>query len=73
MKKKAENKHETPGEMMKRISIKVDDDIILDERKEAGKRISDSSPFKKLLATFTKDGRPILTSVERKAEEDKTV
>jgi len=67
MKKKTENKHETPEQMMKRISIQVDDDIILDERKEAGKHISDSSPFKKLLATFTKDGQPILTSEEKKA------
>lgn len=73
MTRKIENKHETSAEMMKRISVQVDDDIILDERKKAGKNISDSSPFKKLLATFTKDGQPILTSEERKAKEDKTV
>ena len=73
MTRKIENKHETSAEMMKRISVQVDDDIILDERKKAGKNISDSSPFKKLLATFTKDGQPILTSEERKTKEDKTV
>jgi len=63
MQKIAERKHETPAEMMQRINIEIEDEIILEKRARAAAKFPDS-PFKGLLRIFN-NGVPEETSKEK--------
>lgn len=53
-------------EIAEEFAEEFEDKRIDEARAKAGERIPDSSPFKKLLATFTEDGKPILKSTEKR-------
>ena len=56
----------TLKDVIDELAEEFEDKHIDEARAKAGERIPDSSPFKKLLATFTEDGKPILKSTEKK-------
>ena len=56
----------TLADVIDEIAEELEDKRIDEARAKAGERIPDSSPFKKLLATFTEDGKPILKSTEKR-------
>jgi len=62
----AQKNHVTLADVIDELAEEFEDKRIDEARAEAGKNIPDSSPFKKLLATFTEDGKPILKSTEKK-------
>lgn len=61
-----EKNHVTLADVIDELAEKFKDKRIDEARAEAGKNIPDSSPFKKLLTTFTEDGKPILKSTEKR-------
>ena len=64
MKEKSIKKHKTPAEMMQRISIEVEDEMILNERGQVAAAKFPDSPFKGLFRIF-KNGEPVETSKEK--------
>jgi hypothetical protein len=66
MKVKTEQHHVKLADVIDEIAEEPEDKRIDEARAKAGERIPDSSPFKKLLATFTEDGKPILKSTEKR-------
>ena len=61
-----EKNHVTLADVIDELAEEFEDKRIDEARAKAGERIPDSSPFKKLLATFTEDGKPILKSTEKR-------